>query len=91
MAITQALPIMLIKPCLGTNLVALERGPQLQPILLERSQRRIYLHLTHYFFSFADTEADCVPKDYSVLTANGIDKMKLQLFESSDAMDFMKL
>lgn len=42
---------------------------------------------SHTFVCLADTEADCVPKDYSVLTANGLGKMKLQLFESSDAMD----
>lgn len=42
---------------------------------------------THTFVCLAEKQEDYVPTDYSMLTANGLGKSKLHLFENSSAMD----
>jgi hypothetical protein len=42
---------------------------------------------SHTFVCLADKDLEHVPTDYSLLTANGLDKARIQLLENSIAMD----
>ena len=42
---------------------------------------------SHRFVCLAETDTECVPTDYTLLTANGLGKAKIHLFENIDTTD----